>query len=68
MNAIIDLGTELVIDRTAVRIPQVRMLLSAIGKPLARGSAWIVVQKQVAALYSLQRAVSRPSPSRAFAA
>ncbi len=68
MNAIIDLGSELVIDRTQIRIPQLQMLLRAIGKPLARGSAWVVVQKQIAALYSLNRAFTSTNSSRVFAA
>jgi hypothetical protein len=52
-NAIIDLGSELLIDRSRVRAPQIQLLLAAIGQPVAQHSAWVAVNKRVAALFPL---------------
>ena len=51
--SIIDLGSELLIDRTRIRVPQVQLLLAAIGQPLAKHSGWVAVNKRVAALFPL---------------
>ena len=51
MNAIIDLGSELLIDRSQIHEPQLRLLLAAVGEPIVSGAAWLVVNKQVAAVY-----------------
>jgi hypothetical protein len=53
MNAMIDLGSEILVDRSKIRVPQLRLLLNAIGQPLARGSAWVAVSKRMAEFYSL---------------
>jgi hypothetical protein len=53
MNAIIDLGSELLIDRSRMRNPYVRLLLAAIGQELAQGSPWVAVQKKLAVAYGL---------------
>ena len=53
MKTIIDLGSELLIDRSTVRDPYLRLLLTAIGEQLVRGSPWVAVSKQVAVQYSL---------------
>ena len=55
MNAIIDLGSELLIDRSRVRNPYVRLLLAAIGQELAKGSPWVAVHKKLAVAYGLFR-------------
>jgi hypothetical protein len=47
MNAIIDLSSEVLIDRSRVRDPYLRLLLTAVGEELAKGSAWVAVDKQV---------------------
>ena len=53
MNAVIDLGSELLIDRSRVRSPCLRLLLAAIGQELVKGSPWIAVQKKLAVTYDL---------------
>ena len=58
MNAIIDLGNELLVDRSQIQLPQLKLLLDAIGQPLARGSAWVAVNKRIAAIYDLLKRVS----------
>ena len=57
MNAIIDLGSELLIDRSQIRDGQLRLLLAAVGKPLVSGAAWLVVDKRVAAIYPFLRRI-----------
>ena len=57
MLSIIDLGSEFLIDSSVVSLPELRLLLAAIGRPTARGSAWLAVRKEVAALYSLPASV-----------
>jgi hypothetical protein len=57
MTTIIDLGSELLINLSQVRSPEFRMLLTAIGQPLARGSAWVAVAKCVAGLYPFPQAL-----------
>ena len=58
MDAVIDLGSEVLVDRSKVRTPQLRLLLKAIGQPLARGSAWVAVSKGLAEFYSLLKRAS----------
>ena len=53
MQSVIDLGTELLVDRSRFSNPQLQLLLCAIGQPVAQGSQWIAVQKRVAAVYQL---------------
>jgi hypothetical protein len=48
---IIDLGSELLVDRTRLHNPQARLVLAAIGQPLIAGSAWVAVDKRVASVY-----------------
>ena len=55
MNLIIDLQSELLVDRSRVCDPHVRLLLRTFGRELAKGSAWAVVSKEVAAYYGLAR-------------
>jgi hypothetical protein len=51
MNAFIDLSSELLIDRSQVRSPYVRLLLTAIGQEMVKGSPWVVVNKRVVTAY-----------------
>jgi hypothetical protein len=51
MNTIIDLSSEVLIDRSQVREPYVRLLLSALGQQLVKGSPWIALQKTIALTY-----------------
>ena len=51
MTTIIDLSSEILVDRSQVREPYVRLLLSALGQQLVKGSPWIVLDKTVALAY-----------------
>jgi hypothetical protein len=53
MSPIIDLSSELLINRFAVREPYVRLLLSALGQEVKKGSPWIVLNKTVAAAHDV---------------
>lgn len=53
MQTAIDLGTELLIDRSRISTPYLRLLIAAIGQPMAQGSPWVAIDKQVALLYAL---------------
>ena len=52
MKSIIDFGSELLFDRSRVS-PYVRLLVTAIGHELARGSPWVSVNKRVLAVYEI---------------
>jgi hypothetical protein len=51
MTTIIDLSSEVLIDRSHVRNPYLRLLLSALGQELTRGSPWVALNKRVALDY-----------------
>lgn len=53
MNTTIDLQSEILVDRSRVRDPHVRLLLKAFGRELVTGSAWAVVNKEIATYYGL---------------
>ena len=53
MKSIIDLGLELLFGRSRVASPYLRLLVTAIGQELARGSPWISVNKRVLAVYEI---------------
>jgi hypothetical protein len=53
MRSIIDFGSELLFDRSRVASPYVRLLVTAIGREVARGSPWVSVNKRVLAVYEL---------------
>ena len=55
MKSVIDLGSEVLIDRSEIREPHLRLLLAAIGQPVAKDSPWVAVNKKVAAVFSLER-------------
>ena len=59
MNAIIDLGSEVLVDRSQIHMPQLQLLLAAIGQPMAQGSAWVAVNKRIASVYHLIKRVRR---------
>ena len=62
MIGIIDLSLEMLVDRSQVRNPYLRLLLTAHGQELVRGSPWIAIEKTVAASYEplLQLIGGRP--------
>ena len=53
MKPIIDLGSELLFDRSRIVSRYVRLLVAAIGEEVARGSRWVSVNKRVLAIYSI---------------
>jgi len=46
MDTVIDLGSELLIDRSTLNDPFVRLIADALGTPVLNGSAWVAVAKQ----------------------
>ena len=72
MNVVIDLGSELLLDRSEVSDPYVRLLAAALGQTLAEGSPWVALDKKSAALCGFSLADADPplaatSRSRAVA-
>jgi len=64
MKAIIDLSSELLVDRSRIQDPYLQLLLTATGKELANGSAWVVVDKKIASRYGIGIPFERtPLPS-----
>jgi hypothetical protein len=55
MNMIIDLQSEVWIDRSRIRDAHLRLLLTAVGEELVKGSAWVAVSKEIATYYGLAR-------------
>ena len=53
MVQFIDLNTEVLIDRSQVPSPHVRLLLAAIGHEVVSGSPWVAVDKWLARAYGL---------------
>lgn len=53
MKSIIDLGSELLFDRSRVASPYLLLLVTGIGPELARGSPWVSVNKRVLAIYEI---------------
>ena len=62
MKSIIDLGSELLFDRSRVASPYVRLLVTAIGQELARGSPWVSVNKRELAVYEISPYLIAPEP------
>ena len=52
MKSIVDLGSELLFDRSRIA-PHLRLLVTAIGQELARGSPWVSVNKRVLVVYEI---------------
>jgi hypothetical protein len=52
MNTIIDLRSEVLIDRSQIRNPYLRLLLTAVGQELAKGSPWVAVDKRTVSEYA----------------
>ena len=50
MHTIIDLKSELLVDRSRIRSPHLRLLLTALGQELTQGSPWIALDKQIASM------------------
>jgi hypothetical protein len=53
MNAIIDLGSELLFDISSISNPYLRLAMTAVGQSLVGGSSWIAVNRRDAALWGL---------------
>jgi hypothetical protein len=45
---IIDLGTDVVIDRSKIRDPYTNLMVAAIGEALVQGPPWVAVDKRLA--------------------
>lgn len=60
MNTIIDMNSELLIDRSRIRDGYLRLLLTALGQELVRGSPWVAVNKKVAMEHSLALLLIEP--------
>jgi hypothetical protein len=65
---VIDLGPELLVDRTSVASPQLKLMLAAIGEQIAPGSAWVALDKRVAAVYPQLLRLLDPRHNRTLAA
>jgi hypothetical protein len=63
-HVVIDLGPEVVVDRSRIRDPYVRLLLAAVGEPLAAGSPWVAVDKRAAFPRSVTTVHVRPERPR----
>jgi len=48
MNAIFDLGSELLVDQSTLRDPYLRLLAAAIGQRMTPGSPWLAINKSAA--------------------
>jgi hypothetical protein len=53
MKSMIDFGSELLFDRSRVASPYLRLVVTAIGQELVRGSSWVSVNKRVLAVYEI---------------
>ena len=53
MSAIIDLKSELLIDRSRIGNPHLQLLRAVLGKELVKGSAWVAINKKIASQYEL---------------
>ena len=60
MEAVIDMGSELLMDRSAIRDPYLRLLTAALGQRLAPGSPWVALDKRIASLCCVPSAVAVP--------
>ena len=66
MKSIIDLGSELLFDRSRLASPYVCLLVTALGQELAPRSPWVSVNKRVLAVYDIgvELVTTAPSPDR----
>jgi hypothetical protein len=46
MESVIELESELLIDRSSLNDPFLRLIADALGTPVLNGSAWVAVAKQ----------------------
>jgi hypothetical protein len=46
MNTVIDTGSELLIDRSTLNDPFLRLIVAALGRSFVEGSPWVTVNKQ----------------------
>jgi hypothetical protein len=68
MKSVIDLGSELLFDRSRVASPYVRLLVTAIGQELGRGSPWVSVDKRVLAVYEIGPDLTAADPEQRLVA
>jgi hypothetical protein len=65
MKPIIDLGSELLFDRSRVASPYLRLLVAAIGQDLVKGSPWVVVSRRALSVYCVPPKLMAGEPRRA---
>lgn len=51
MDPVVDLGSELLVDESAIRDPYLRLMLAAIGERVLTTSPWVALDKRVVALW-----------------
>jgi hypothetical protein len=68
MKSIIDLGSELMFDRSRVASPYLRLLVTAIGQELAKGSPWVSVNKRVLTAYEISVELITTNPEQRLVA
>ena len=68
MNSIIDLGSELLFDRSRIVSPYMRLVVPAIGQELAWGSPWVSVNKRLLAAYEIGSELIAAEPQQQQAA
>jgi hypothetical protein len=68
MKSIIDLGSELMFDRSRIFSPYMRLLITAIGQELVRGSPWVAVSKQALSVYAVPPELIASEPQRRYVA
>ena len=61
MNAVIDATSELLVDRSSIRNPHLRLLLTMAGQQLADGSPWVAISKAEAAADKVLSQLFRPT-------
>jgi len=51
MSTFIDLSSEVLVDRSRIQNPYLRLLLTAIGTEVVNGSSWVAVDKRLVTVY-----------------
>jgi hypothetical protein len=64
MKPVIDLGSELLFDRSQIVSPYVRLLIAAIGQELLRASPWVAVSKRALSVYAVPPELIAGEPRR----
>ena len=68
MKPIIDLGSELLFNRSRIASPYMRLLIAAIGEELVSGSPWVTVSKRLLSVYAVPPQLIAGEPPRLLVA